>query len=121
MLEIPAVRAFTIEQEHVAAFRAALRVVADPSAADAGETGEIVFLDTKTFEQDYLAFCDDFAANSFYPPRARAEMRRRRAALAPHLGRPLLHGGLSHAGSMFNVFVDKSVGVVIHWESKPEP
>lgn len=115
------VRAFTIEAEHVPAFRAALRAVADPVAAGAGVAGEIVFLDTKTFEPDYMAFCDNFAANSFYPPHARSEMRRRRAAIFPYLGRPLLHGGLSHDGNMLNVFVDKAAGVVIHWESQPEP
>ena len=114
-------RAFTIKQEHVPAFRAALRAVADPLAAGAGEAGEIVFLDTKTFEQDYMAFCDDFAANSRYPPHARSGMRQRREAIFPYLGQPLLHGGLSHVGFMLNVFVDKASGVVIHWESQPEP
>ena len=80
-----------------------------------------MFLDTKTFEQNYMAFCDNFAANSFYPPHARSEMRRRREAIFLYLGQPLLHGGLSHAGFMLNVFVDKASGVVIHWESQPEP
>ena len=115
------VREFTIEQECVPALRAALRAVADPLAAGAGEAGEIMFLDTKTFEQDYIAFCDNFAANSFYPPHARSGMRQRRAAIFPYLGQPLLHGGLSHDGLMLNVFVDKASGIVIHWESQPEP
>lgn len=114
-------RDFTIEQEHVPAFRAALLAVPDPLAAGAGEAGEIVFLDTKTFEQDYMAFCDNFAANSSYPPHARSEARRRREAIFPYLGQPLLHGGLSHAGSMLNVFVDKASNIVIHWESQLEP
>ncbi len=114
-------RDFIIEQQNVSAFRAALRAVADPLAAGAGEAGELVFLNTKTFEQDYMAFCDNFVANGFYPPYARSEMRRRREAIFPYLGKPFLHGGLSHAGFMLNVFVDKASGVVIHWESQPEP
>jgi hypothetical protein len=118
---LPAVEDFTIEQEHVPAFQAALRAVADPLAAAAAEAGEIVFLDTKTFGQDYMEFCDNFAANSFYPPQARSEMRRRRQAIFPYLGQPLLHGGLSQAGFMLNVFVDKASGAVIHWESQTEP
>jgi hypothetical protein len=116
-----AVRDFNIEQEYVPAFRAALQAEADPLAAGAGETGDIVFLDTKTFEQDYMAFCDNFCANNFYPEHARSEMRQRRESIFPYLGQPLLHGGLSHDGFMLNVFVDKSSGVVVHWESQPEP
>ena len=114
-------REFTIEQENVPAFRRALRALADPLVAEAGESGEFVFLDTTTFEHDYMAFCDNFADNSFYPPDARSEMRRRRQAIFPYLGKPLLHGALSHVGFMLNVFVDKASGVVIHWESQPEP
>ena len=114
-------RDFTIEQEYVSALKLRLRSVNDPLAAGAAEAGEIVFLDTKTFELDYMAFCDNFAANSFYPPHARSEMQRRREAIFPYLGKPLLHGGLSHAGFVLNVFVDKASGVVIHWESQPEP
>lgn len=114
-------RDFTIEQEHVPAFRVALQAVADPLAAGAGEVGEIIYLETKSLEQDFLVFCDNFVANSFYPPHARSEMQRRRTAIFPYLGQPLLHGLLSHAGFMLNVFVDKASYVVIHWESKPEP
>jgi hypothetical protein len=48
-------------------------------------------------------------------------MRRRREAIFPYLGKPPLHGGLSHAGFLLNVFVGKASGVVIHWESQPKP
>src|SRR5262245_23392592 len=106
-----------IEQEHIPAFRAALRAVADPLAPGAAEAGDVVFLATKVFEQDYLTFCDNFAARRWsHSARARSRMRQRREALRPYLGRPILHGGLSHAGFALNVFVDKASGVVIHWE-----
>jgi len=109
------------DQESVPAFRSLLQVAVDPLVAAAGEKGEMVFLATKTFDQGYMAFCDSLSANSFYPLHARSEARRRREALFPYLGLPLFHGILSHAGFLFNVFVDKASGAVIHWESQPEP
>ena len=114
-------RTLPIDQESVAAFRRALQGVVDPLAAVAGEKGEMVFLATKTFGQDYMMFCDSVVANDFYPLHTRSEARRRREALFPYLGQPLFHGGLSHAGFLFNVFADKASGVVIHWEVQPEP
>ena len=109
-----------IEQEHIPAFRAALGAAPDLLAAGAAEAGDIVFLATKVIEQGYLTFCDNFAARRWtYPAHARSKMRRRREALRPHLGLPILHGGVSHAGFMLNVFVDKASGAVIHWERDP--
>jgi hypothetical protein len=48
-------------------------------------------------------------------------MHQRQQVIYPYLGQPLLHGGLSHAGLSFNVFVDKASGVVIHFEVNWEP
>jgi hypothetical protein len=114
-------RALAVDQESVAAFRGALQGAVDPLAAVAGEKGEMVFLATKTFGQDYMTFCDSVGANDLYPLHTRSEARRRREALFPYLGQPLLHGVLSHEGFLLNVFVDKASGVVIHWEWQPEP
>ena len=112
----------TVDQDLVPAFRAALSAVPDPLAAGAGEAGEIVFLGTVVFENDYMRFCDDFAASWFtYPRRARDRMRRRREALFPHLGQSLLHGGVSYQGFALNVFVVQASGVVACWESQAEP
>lgn len=111
----------TVDQESVPAFRAALRAVPDPLVSGAGEVGEIVFLDTKVFDDEYMRFCDDFAAGWLrYPKRAREEMRRRRAALFPHLGQPILHGGVSYRGFALNVFVVQASGAVACWESRAE-
>jgi hypothetical protein len=109
---------FSIGQEHVPAFRAALRAGPDSLAAGAADAGEIVFLDTKVFEQDYMTFCDNFAARRWtYSAHARLRMRRRREAIYSYLGRPILHGVLYHAGFVLNVVVDNASGAVIHRES----
>jgi hypothetical protein len=110
-----------IEREHAPAFRATLRAVEDPLAAGAADGGQIFFLDTKVFEQSYMEFCDYYAASDSHPPDSRSGMRQRREAIYPYLGQSLLHGGLSHAGFMFNVFVDKASGVVNHLEVNREP
>ncbi len=105
---------FPIEHESVEAFRSYLRATEDPDNERIGELGEIVFLDTKVFHDDYMQFCDDFAANSLtYPKHARDEMRQRRAALFPYLGMAILHGGISYEGVFLNVFVLKSTGQVL--------
>jgi Type II secretion system (T2SS), protein E, N-terminal domain len=115
------VETIAIETEHAPTFLAALRAVEDPLVAGAAEGGEIYFLDTKVFDQGYMELCDYAAASNSNSPGIRSEMRQRREASYPFLGLPLIHGGLSHAGSSFNVFVDKTSGVVIHFEVHREP
>ncbi len=115
-----------IEQEQITVFRAAVKAVTDSRVANAGACGELVFLKTKVFEQDYMDFCDNFIANDYYPEYARSKMQLRRDALLPFLGHPLLHGGLQCGeipvgGFGLNVFVDKASGRVIHWELNALP
>jgi hypothetical protein len=66
-----------------------------------------------------MAFLDAAAANASYPHSRRETARYRRSALEHHLGKPVLHGLISHGGSDCNAFVDKSSLAVLHVETYP--
>lgn len=105
---------FPIEQESIELFRRSLQLTEDPVNIRVGELGDIVFLDTKTFDAWYMDYCDNYIGQTLrYSLESRNEMQMRRAAIFPYLGKQLLHGGIKHDGIFLNVFILKSTGQVI--------
>jgi hypothetical protein len=88
-------RDFIIEEENVPSFRAALMAVGDSLAVAASVDGQFVFLETKVIDQSWIVMWDDYVANNDYPPENRSGVQRRREAIFPFLGQPILHGGLN--------------------------
>ena len=110
---------FPIEHENIEAFRRCLQQTDDPINVRVGELGDIVFLDTKIFDDWYIDFCDAFIAQTLkYPQESRNKMQIRRAAILPYLGKQLLHGGISHDEIFLNVFILKSTGQVLCCERR---
>lgn len=78
--------------------------------------GEVTGLEESVFDASYLEFLDEQIRLSPRGPEWSTLLSRRRAALLPFCGVPLLHGKVSLGDILFTVRVHPDTRSVIHWE-----
>ena len=109
----------TVEQESEDDFRTAVVALSTLAGSAAGMYGKLKFLITININAETIVAWDHLLASSVCPDNARAALLCRRNAILPYVGQSLLHGCLTHESLVFDVYVDKALRMVVHWDSFP--
>jgi hypothetical protein len=104
-----------------AIFARALRAAPDLPGGLKDHADAATGLEEHVFDATYLGFLDEQIQADARGPEWTARLLRRRAALAPYAGVPLLRGGVIAGKVRFTVEVDPAIPAVVHWEEYEIP